>query len=565
MSTNGIESHRPHAITTSGLRLLGDLLISPDKSRGLVVLRAPEQLLENHQQQVLLSCRICQKVLAKELEIQASEIAHAPSGIQLWTKKRAWVVVKVIDHLARQMLTSVNKLLHAAKTASPRQTRLKQVQCLIHELRGPLACLLTRTEVPPQATLASEPSAFAKELFADPRTNFATLTSDLNHLDAVAEAWRLGRDPVLNKKPFTIRNLVQCLESWTVDSGVRHIVSFQGSNPAGAATASPSDAEPLLGDEQKLRQILFNLMSNAVKFTPRDKATRPPLIEIVITFLGYSEDNEAIYRFEVKNDSDRALTLEEQKRLFAKRDNNDFVQLDDHKSHSDIESSGLGLLITQTFVRMMGGDICVTSPISLTHSDRVDDSTGVSMSFQLHFARKGLRSSPVIASPLHPIRTLESSSHDKSNILIVDDDLGTRKLLQKQIDRGTQYHRANWEISNDGNSAVEVCRITPYDVVVLDRHMSELDGFGTAKMIAAIYRDKGWRIPTFIMHSGSSEAELRGECGADMPPFEVHGKGANMGALLTKALSEADRVTTTRLPAAALAEEDDDLPSTGSD
>ncbi|MDR3247518.1 MAG: response regulator, partial [Treponema sp.] len=115
-----------------------------------------------------------------------------------------------------------------------------------------------------------------------------------------------------------------------------------------AADVDPNIPNVLLGDEARIRQVLLNLLNNAVKYTQQG------YIDLRVRVTSRNEDRSIVLRFEVA-DSGLGIRKEDQEGIFES-----FVRLEGN-SNKSIEGTGLGLVISRRLCRAMGGDVIVAS------------------------------------------------------------------------------------------------------------------------------------------------------------------------------------------------------------
>lgn len=208
----------------------------------------------------------------------------------------------------------------------------------------------------------------------------------------------------------------------------------------------------VFGDELRLRQVLLNLVSNAVKFTVRG--------EIVINVSmvpGHNQD--FALSFSVR-DTGIGIPSEKLDKLFHA-----FSQVDSGTTRK-YGGSGLGLTISKRLIELMGGDI------------KVESEFGKGTTFCFHIkSAKGHESG--IAEHLESHAGLQGK-----HILIVDDNDASRGVLQAQL--------AQWEFAatavGSGSEALEILAVNDkIDLVLADFNMPEMDGFQMTKLILASY------------------------------------------------------------------------------
>ncbi len=213
----------------------------------------------------------------------------------------------------------------------------------------------------------------------------------------------------------------------------------------------------LASDPGRLRQILVNLIGNAIKFTDQG--------EVVVTVnLAHTPEadtsNEALVRFEVA-DTGIGLTPEQSAKLFRP-----FTQADSSTTRK-FGGTGLGLAICKQLAEAMGGQIGVIS------------APGQGSTFWFT-ARCGIQ--PEQRSPFPPLPT----ALQQSRILIVDNHAVNRKVLEYQLRDMKLLH----ESAEDGFEALDLMRAAakedaPFDLAILDMQMPKMDGLELARRITA--------------------------------------------------------------------------------
>ena len=206
----------------------------------------------------------------------------------------------------------------------------------------------------------------------------------------------------------------------------------------------------LIGDTLRLGQILLNLVNNAVKFTESG--------EIVLSVRQVQRDDRLVTVCFSVRDSGIGMTSELQSRLFRP-----FTQGDASTTRT-YGGTGLGLAISRQLVRMMGGEITVSS----------EPGVGSEFSFTIDF---------VIGS-LSPQRiVLPDSGMRGKRVLVIDDNPSSRglfvALLSSLSFRVTTAESAEQGIAELQKAAPDA----PYDLVIVDWFMHEVDGFEAARII----------------------------------------------------------------------------------
>jgi signal transduction histidine kinase/CheY-like chemotaxis protein len=210
-------------------------------------------------------------------------------------------------------------------------------------------------------------------------------------------------------------------------------------------------------DEGKLRQVLLNLIGNAIKFTDRGRVT----LQVGVKKFDPLDSERLTLDFEVK-DTGLGIEKSELEHLFEP-----FVQAEaGRNSH---EGTGLGLPISQEFVRLLGGEMTVYSQV------------GVGTIFQFEIQTRALASKELPAlSHNHQVIGLESGQQSY-RILIVDDKLENRWLLVDLIAPiGFEVREAV-----DGQEAIDLWQKWSPHLIWMDVRMPVMDGLSATKQIKA--------------------------------------------------------------------------------
>ena len=212
--------------------------------------------------------------------------------------------------------------------------------------------------------------------------------------------------------------------------------------------ADPRLPAAVTGDPARLKQVLLNLLGNAVKFTERGEVTLH--IETVL-----SDREAALTRFRVR-DTGIGLDGEMRARLFQK-----FTQADSSMARR-YGGSGLGLAISQQLVQRMGGEITVRSA----------PGKGSEFSFELSLpvAQAAEMVADVPAARRKPLR---------GRVLVVEDDPVNQRVLEWMLQRlGVEV-----VVTDNGLSAVALADDGNWSVILMDLQMPGLDGYEATRRI----------------------------------------------------------------------------------
>ncbi|MCR4595681.1 MAG: response regulator [Lachnospiraceae bacterium] len=228
-------------------------------------------------------------------------------------------------------------------------------------------------------------------------------------------------------------------------------------------------------DEFRIKQILINLINNAIKYT--DKGT------VTLTVGGeYMGSDDYLLRLSIR-DTGRGIREEDQKHLFEA-----FTRADIRKN-SNIEGTGLGLAIVKSIVDSMDGSITVESTygegseFTVTLPVEVTDRTPLGADFMETSGRQ--------ASD----RDECDYSAPDADVLAVDDNNTNLKIVRFYLKRSGIVP----DTCDSGVKAVEMCRTRHYDVILLDHMMPEMDGIETLKAIRDDERSMNRETPALVL------------------------------------------------------------------
>jgi PAS domain S-box-containing protein len=336
-----------------------------------------------------------------------------------------------------------------------------------HEIRTPMNCILGMTELALDGPLSAEQREYL-ELVKTSTNSLLTIINDILDFSKV-EAGKLE----LDLAPLSVTDVLE--------TTVKHFAlrARQKKLKIGYQIA-PGTPDTFLGDAGRIRQVLTNLIGNAIKFTERGSVTVRVSTEL-------QSESEAMLRFEVV-DTGIGIPLEKQQMVFDA-----FAQADGSATRR-YGGTGLGLTISRQMVQLMDGHIGLES----------EPGKGSTFHFTLRLQKMKESSLPVSADLLTQEKedslelASDTESHKKVRILLVEDNPANQRLILYML-RKQNYEVA---VANNGLDALAVLEKAGeggFNLILMDIQMPQMNGFEATAVIREREKASATRVPIIAL------------------------------------------------------------------
>jgi len=452
------------------------------------VLRANELIYGPYLTDFGLFILMCFQAYVLSLRYSAAHEMSERLSVELAEHNRA------LEQRVKERTYDLERALKAADAANRAKSDFLAV--MSHEIRTPMNSLVGMAELLADSGLDREQEEYAITI-RDSAETLLTILNDILDFRKIEE-----NKLTLERGEFSLAAVTGHAGALAEVQARRKGISFE-------MTVDAAVPQRLIGDQLRLRQVITNLLNNALKFTEQGKV-RLSVMPVLVT------EARATLRFKV-SDTGPGIPEHVRSSVF-----DPFVQADESTTRR-YGGTGLGLAICKRLVELMGGQI------GFTTREGQGTEFWFTVDFDLPGPHGGLtgdlqdrardESRPQVAAPPScggaTVDIAGCSRGDVAgpgqnrdvSILVVEDTPLNRKVLLAQL-RKLGYEA---EAVRSGEEAVDAFSRKKYSMVLLDCHMPDMDGFETCRLMREIDRGRGTHTPVAAI-TASATSDDRAKC-----------------------------------------------------
>lgn len=335
------------------------------------------------------------------------------------------------------------------KALSAEKSKAMFLANMSHEIRTPMNAIMGMTRL---LKFELKDSEYAEQvnIIDDSSKSLLTILNDILDITKI-EAGKLS----ITREEFELKQFIESISQFfrieAEKKGLKLKYEIQDGCPLNIIT-----------DEVRLRQVISNLVSNAIKFTDEGQ------IDIKVGFRNI-DDHRVILKFDIK-DTGIGIPEDSFNDIFK-----EFSQVENYSTRRH-GGTGLGLSISRKIVNLLGGEIHVRSRVG----------HGSTLSFEIYAKYNEKQNSEATDKSAEKTQVGHEELRSEARVLVVDDNKINLKVAQQFLKK--LGHESDAVLS--GEEALSLIETHRYDIIFMDCHMPKLDGFETTEKIIAKLGDQ---------------------------------------------------------------------------